>query len=84
VSSINDLAGLIGTLKARHDRAFDADLTRLKTAYGERAVDQALQVSRQSDLRSSLSVSGQRMRRREQRQSERLAAEVFRAKPHDP
>jgi hypothetical protein len=54
-----------------------SDLARLRTQYGNRLVDQALQLSRQTDLRASFSISGERQRRHAERQSEREAQELF-------
>jgi|RhiMetdeSRZDD1v2_1073273.scaffolds.fasta_scaffold661890_2 hypothetical protein len=72
------LADLIGSIRHKHARALRADLLRLQTTYGRHAVSEALALSQQQDLRASLSVSGERQRRHEQREGERMAQELFR------
>ena len=83
MTTIREISNLIATMRSKHAAALAADLTRLRTQYGSVAIDQADALAKQRDLRQSLSISGQRVRQRQLRESDRLAAEVFRTKAHD-
>lgn len=80
---LRDLSDLVSATRSKHARALEADLVRLRTQYGSVAINQADALAEQRDLRQSLSISGQRVRQRQTRESDRLAAAVFRTKPHD-
>jgi hypothetical protein len=82
-SSVTNLANYISTLRARYARQMASDVAKLRAEYGNRIIDEALQLSKQADVRSSLSISGQRARSREQQASEKLRASVFQTKRHD-
>jgi hypothetical protein len=81
--SVANLANYISALRGRYARQLASDIARLRAEYGNRLIDEALQLSRQSDVQSALSVTGQRVRSREQRENARLAAAVFQTKRHD-
>ena len=78
MASVAHLANFITTRRSYYAKQMASDLARLRVEYGNQLVDEALQLSRQADLRASLSVSGQRQRQHERRQSEREAQELFR------
>jgi hypothetical protein len=76
-STIHDLASLIAAVRARHARALQSDLLRLRTVHGARAVSEALSLCREAEARDALSVSGAKARARADRQDARLAQAVF-------
>jgi hypothetical protein len=82
MNSIADLANLISTLQQRHNKPFESDLVRLRTAYGTRAVERALSMSREAGLRDALSVSGAKRREHDERAAVRDAQALFARKPH--
>jgi hypothetical protein len=77
MSSIEDLASYIGVLRHRHARASQSDLCRLIAEHGRSAVSKALELSKQAEFRSGLSIDGQRRARRDARADERSAQAIF-------
>jgi hypothetical protein len=58
-------------------RAPQFDLCHLKAEHGSDAVNEALQICRQAELKASLSVSGERCRRHDARADERTTQAAF-------
>ena len=58
-------------------RAPQFDLCHLKAEHGSDAVNEALQICRQAELKASLSVSGERCRRHDARADERATQAAF-------
>ena len=63
MANIKDLADYIGAMRSRCARAPQFDLCHLKAEHDNDAVNEALQICRQAELKASLSVSGERCRR---------------------
>jgi hypothetical protein len=79
-STVHDLASLIAALRSRYARALQSDLLRLRAVHGGRAVNEALSLCREGEVRSSLSISGARAKQRADRADARLAQSLFRRK----
>ncbi len=77
MASIKDLADYIGAMRSRCARAPQFDLCHLTAEHGSDAVNEALQICRQAELKASLSVSGERCRRHDARADERTTQAAF-------
>jgi hypothetical protein len=81
--TLDDLADYIRARRAAYDRGFEAELAKLRVTYGNRDVEEALQIAREEEaqdkLRDRLSISAGRKRQHREKIAERRAAVAFRA-----
>jgi hypothetical protein len=75
--NVDDLAGLIVSLRQRLARSLASDLAKLRAQHGGRRVEEALAIARQIELRNSMSISGERRRRHDVRADERSTQAIF-------
>lgn len=79
--SAKGLADKVSAIQQTHARALRADLLRLETRYGTRAVTEAMAFAKQRELRATLSIGGQRQRQHARGEDAREAAEAVFRKP---
>jgi hypothetical protein len=75
MASVSHLAHLIASRRGFYAKQMASELARMRAEYGNRLVDEALQLSRQIDLRAALGVAGARQRQAEQRRNARFVQE---------
>jgi hypothetical protein len=84
MASIDDLAALIAQHRATLERGFQSELVKLKVTYGNHAIEQALALARQAELRERVSISGQRRRHQRDIAAARRTQQLFQRKDHEP
>jgi hypothetical protein len=81
VVTARDLAAKVSAIRQTHARALQADLSRLETRYGREALNNAMGLSRERELRATMSTSGRRQRQHARGEDMRMAAEEIFRKP---
>jgi hypothetical protein len=76
-TTIAELASLIHARRQYLDRILNSDLIKLQCQYGARIVGEAVPLADRMVERDRLSVSGAKVKQREQRQDRRAAQQLF-------
>jgi hypothetical protein len=76
-SNIDEIAGFIHARRQQLKRILNSDLLKLQTQYGARLVGEAVALADRLAARDRLSVSGAKLRQREQRQDRKAAQSLF-------